>query len=270
MATLLDGKKVSEEIKKELAAEVDELIRGGVEPCLAVALVGDDPASQKYVSNKEKACELVGICSIIERLPASTSQEELLELIGRWNMDKEINGILVQLPLPDHIGVEAIINAISPEKDIDGFGEDSPFDPCTPNGIIRLLKEYKIDLLDKKIVIFGRGRTVGKPLPGMLKREGVEDQNIVVIHSKTDPDEAINLAKQGDILISAVGKPKLITSDMIKQSAVVIDAGGDVDFEAVKEVASYITPISGGVGPMTIAMLMQNTVEATNWQAGLP
>ena len=280
-ATIIDGKKVSSDIKAELAAEVSELTSKGIEPCLAVALVGDDPASQVYVRNKGEACELVGIRSIKESLPAAASQEELLALVKKWNDDKSVDGILVQLPLPKQIDEHAVLLAIDPGKDVDGFHPvnvgglmigSAPFQPCTPSGVIELLKRYNVELAGAKAVVVGRSNIVGKPVAMMLLHNNA---TVEICHSKTR--DLAGETRQADVLIAAIGKPKFVTADMVKPGAAVIDVGvnrtdqglcGDVDFDAVKDVASAITPVPGGVGPMTIAMLMRNTVHAATMHKG--
>jgi methylenetetrahydrofolate dehydrogenase (NADP+)/methenyltetrahydrofolate cyclohydrolase len=278
-AAIIDGKKVSSDIKAELTAEVVELKKQGIEPCLAVALVGDDPASHVYVRNKEEACALIGIRSIKEQLPASTSQEELLALVKSWNEDKSINGILVQSPLPKQIDEHEVLLAIDPAKDVDGWhpfnvGQlmvgQSVFESCTPSGIIELLKRYNIEIGGSQAVVVGRSNIVGKPVALLLLHNNA---TVEICHSKTRDLAAET--RRADILIAAIGKPKFITADMIKPGAAVIDVGmnrteaglcGDVDFENAKEVAGAITPVPGGVGPMTIAILMRNTVTAAKKQ----
>jgi len=281
-AEIIDGKKVSADIKAELKAEVAQLKSRGIEPCLAVVLVGEDPASQVYVRNKEEACELIGIRSIKHVLPASTGQEELLSLVNQLNEDVSINGILVQLPLPKQINEHVVLLAIDPAKDVDGFHPvnvgglmigEAPFQPCTPSGIIELLKRYNVAMSGAKAVVIGRSNIVGKPVAMLLLHNNA---TVEICHSKTRdlPGEA----RQADILIAAIGKPKFVTADIVKPGAAVIDVGvnrtdaglcGDVDFDAVKEVAAAITPVPGGVGPMTIAMLMKNTVQAAKAAAGI-
>ncbi len=280
MAQIIDGKKVSMDIKNELALEVAELKKQGIEPCLAVALVGDDPASHVYVRNKEQACELVGIKSIKAQLPASTTQDELLALVKKWNEDDSVNGILVQSPVPSQIDEHSVLLTIDPAKDVDGWhpfnvGQlmvgESTFESCTPSGIIELLKRYNIQMAGKKAVVVGRSNIVGKPVALMLLHN---DATVEICHSKT-ADLAAE-TRTADILVAAIGRPKFITADMVKEGAAVIDVGmnrtdeglcGDVDFEAVKEVASAITPVPGGVGLMTVAILMKNTVTAAKNQA---
>lgn len=276
MAQILSGKTVSARIKEEAAREARALAEKGIHAGLAVIIVGDDPASRVYVNNKKKACEEVGIYSEEYALPEETSQEELLELIARLNDDDKISGILVQLPLPGHISEQCIINAISPTKDVDAFHPvnvgkimtgDFDFVPCTPAGVMELIKESGIDVAGKECVVVGRSNIVGKPQAMLLLHQ---NGTVTICHSRTK-----NLAEKtrnADILVAAVGKPGFITGDMIKPGAVVIDVGinriapkklvGDVDFESAEKVAGAITPVPGGVGPMTIAMLMKNTLKA--------
>ncbi len=279
-ATIIDGKKTSSDIKAELAEEVAELKKTGIEPGLTVVLVGDDPASHVYVKNKEKACELIGIRSIKHQLPSSTSQEELLALVNDLNNDNTVDGILVQLPLPEQIDEHAVLLAIDPAKDVDGFhpinvGQlmigESIFESCTPSGVIELLKRYDVEISGSHAVIVGRSNIVGKPAAMLLLHNNA---TVEICHSRTKDLAAET--RRADILVAAIGKPKFITADMVKPGAAVIDVGmnrtddglcGDVDFEAVKEVASAITPVPGGVGPMTIAILMRNTVAAAKARA---
>ena len=276
MATILDGKMVSQRIKDELKTEVAELKEKGINPGLAVIIVGDDPASRVYVNNKKKACEQIGVYSEEYALPAETSEQELLALIEKLNNDKKINGILVQLPVPKHINEETIINAIDPKKDVDAFHPvnvgkimvgNFDFVPCTPAGVMELIKESGIDVCGKECVVVGRSNIVGKPQAMLLLHQ---NGTVTICHSRTKDLKEKTL--QADILVAAVGIPEFIKGDMIKPGAVVIDVGinrvadkklvGDVDFEACEKVASAITPVPGGVGPMTIAMLMKNTVKA--------
>lgn len=276
MAQILSGKTVSARIKEEAAREARALAEKGIHAGLAVIIVGDNPASRVYVNNKKKACEEVGIYSEEYALPEETSQEELLELIARLNDDDKISGILVQLPLPGHISEQCVINAISPTKDVDAFHPvnvgkimtgDFDFVPCTPAGVMELIKESGIDVAGKECVVVGRSNIVGKPQAMLLLHQ---NGTVTICHSRTK-----NLAEKtrnADILVAAVGKPGFITGDMIKPGAVVIDVGinriapkklvGDVDFESAEKVAGAITPVPGGVGPMTIAMLMKNTLKA--------
>ena len=276
MANLIDGKKISKEIKDELKAKVEQYKKEGKECSLAVIQVGDDPASSVYVGNKKKACEYIGIGSVSYELPEETTEQELLDLIAKLNNDRKINGILCQLPLPKHIDDDKIINAISPEKDVDGFHPQSVgslvigqpgFVSCTPAGIIELLKRSGIEISGKNCVVIGRSNIVGKPMSLLMLRENA---TVTICHSKTKNLQAV--CKQADILIVAIGKPQYIGAEYVKDGAVVIDVGihrdennklcGDVKFDEVEPVASYITPVPGGVGPMTIAMLMNNCVSA--------
>lgn len=272
--TIIDGKKTSQDIKDEVRDEVAKLKKGGVEPTLAVILVGENPASQVYVRNKKRACEYTGIRSLSYELPENTTEEELLKLIDELNNRSDCDGILVQLPLPKHIDEKKITNAISPKKDVDGFHPvnvgnmligDECFLPCTPHGIIELLHRYGVVLDGKKAVVVGRSNIVGKPMAMLLLRENA---TVTICHSHTS--DLKKECTEADILIAAIGKPKFFTPEYIKNGAAVIDVGmdrdengklcGDVDFEAVKDKCSFITPVPGGVGPMTIAMLMQNTL----------
>jgi methylenetetrahydrofolate dehydrogenase (NADP+)/methenyltetrahydrofolate cyclohydrolase len=278
-ATIIDGKLISAQIKDELKEKTAVLKAKGIEVTLAVVLVGEDPASQVYVRNKKKACEYVGFKSLSYELPAETSQEELLELIDELNGRDDVDGILVQMPLPSHINEKAVIDAINPSKDVDGFhpmnvgalciGEEG-FVSCTPAGVIQLLKrgcEGNISIAGKECVIVGRSNIVGKPMALLMLRENA---TVTVAHSKTANLKEV--CKRADILIAAVGKASMITADYVKEGAIVIDVGinrnadgklcGDVAYDEVKEIASAITPVPGGVGPMTIAMLMNNCYEA--------
>ena len=276
MAKILSGKVVSQRIKDELKEEVKELNAKGIFPGLAVIIVGDDPASRVYVNSKKKACEEIGVYSEEYALPAETSEKELLQLVEKLNNEPKINGILVQLPLPKHIDEETIINAISPKKDVDAFHPSNvgkimignyDFLPCTPAGVMELIKESGIDVSGKECVIVGRSNIVGKPQAMLLLHA---NGTVTICHSRTQDLKA--KTKNADILVAAVGIPNFITGDMIKEGAVVIDVGinriaektlvGDVEFESAEKVASAITPVPGGVGPMTIAMLMKNTVKA--------
>ena len=275
MAQLIDGKLISTQIKDELKAEVAQLKEKGIVPCLAVIQVGNDPASSVYVNNKKKACAYIGIESLSYELEDSVSQEELLQLVGDLNKNSKVNGILVQLPLPKHIDENAIIHAIAPEKDVDGFHPETVgnmcigskgFLPCTPAGVIQLLKRSNIEISGKECVVVGRSNIVGKPMAILLLRE---NGTVTITHSRTK--DLKEVTKRADILVAAIGKPKFITSEYIKEGAVVIDVGihrnennklcGDVDFDDVIDKVSAITPVPGGVGPMTIAMLMNNCVE---------
>ncbi len=275
-ANIIDGKLVSEQIRGKLRGEIERLKESGVTPGLAVVLVGEDPASQVYVRNKARSCEQLGMYSEVHRLPAETSQVDLLALIEKLNEQSEIHGILVQLPLPKHIEEKAVIEAISVDKDVDGFhpenvgrlvvGEEC-YVPCTPAGVIELLKHADIEIAGKHAVVVGRSNIVGKPVSILLLQEHA---TVTICHSKTaNLQEVIQSA---DIVVAAVGRPEMIAAKHLKPGAVVIDVGinrladgrlvGDVDFEDAKQVASYITPVPGGVGPMTITMLLKNTVEA--------
>ena len=275
MAKLIDGKRISQEIKDELKAEVADLAQQGKTASLAVIQVGGDPASCVYVRNKKNACAYIGIGSESYELPEDTTEEELLNLIQELNQKEEVHGILVQLPLPSHIDEEKVILAISPSKDVDGFHPQSAgalligskgFLPCTPAGVIQLMKRSGVEMEGKNCVIVGRSNIVGKPMAMLMLRENA---TVTIAHSRTK--NLKELCKQADILIVAIGKPKFITEEYIKEGAVVIDVGihrlegkklcGDVDFDAVEPHASAITPVPGGVGPMTIAMLMNNCVE---------
>ena len=276
MAKIIDGKKISAEIKEELKEQVAQLKLAGVEGALAVIQVGNDPASGVYVRNKKKACEYIGIHSKAFELPEETTQKELLELIEKLNEDEAVNGILVQLPVPAHIDEKTIINAISPLKDVDGFHPKSVgslmigqpgFVSCTPAGIIELLRRSKVKMDGANCVIVGRSNIVGKPMAFLMLRENA---TVTVTHSHTK--DLKDICKNADILIVAIGKKEFITGDYIKPGAVVIDVGihrdennklsGDVKYDEAEEIASMITPVPGGVGPMTIAMLMHNCVEA--------
>lgn len=279
MINLIDGKYVAAQIKSNVALEVIELKKNGINPCLAVVIVGDDPASQVYVRNKKKACEEVGIISKEYSLPADYGQEKLLDLINELNLDSSINGILCQLPLPKDYDEKAITEAIWPIKDVDCFHPsnvgrvmtgDYSFLPCTPAGVIEMLDCYNIDITGKECVVVGRSNIVGKPMSMLLlNRNGT----VTTAHSKTK--NLVEVCRRADILVSAVGRPKFITEDMVKEGAVIIDVGinrvdgklcGDVDFENVATKASYITPVPGGCGLTTVAMLMQNTLTATKKQ----
>lgn len=275
MSTIIDGKSISAEIRTELLDEVKELIKENKQPGLAVVIVGEDPASQTYVRSKAKACKDIGMHSEVYELPADIPQGQLLEKIDELNSDPRIHGILVQLPLPKSIDEQAVIKRIAAEKDVDGFhilnaGKllvgQTGFVPCTPAGCIELIKRTGQSLAGKHVVVIGRSNIVGKPVSILALNENA---TVTICHSKTV--DLKNIVKQADIVIAAVGKPKMITADMIKEGAIVIDVGinrvdgklvGDVDFEQVKERTSFITPVPGGVGPMTITMLLKNTVEA--------
>ncbi|WP_084157673.1 bifunctional methylenetetrahydrofolate dehydrogenase/methenyltetrahydrofolate cyclohydrolase FolD [Exiguobacterium oxidotolerans] len=275
MAVVIDGKEIAKSYRLKLKEEVARLKEQRIQPKLTVVLIGEDPASQSYVRGKEKAAQEIGMESDLIRLPAETSESELLQLIERLNADASVHGILVQLPLPEQIDESKVIFAISPDKDVDGFHPvsvgkmmigESTFLPCTPNGILHLVKEMNVPIQGSHVVVVGRSQIVGKPV-GMLFLN--ESATVSYCHSKTA--NLSEMTRQADILIVAVGVPKLITADMVKPDAVVIDVGvnrvdgklvGDVEFDSVKEVASMITPVPGGVGPMTITMLLHNTIEA--------
>lgn len=278
MAKIIDGKLISAEIKDELKDKVTELKAQGKNISLAVIQVGADPASSVYVGNKKKACEYIGIDSVAYELPEETTQEELLAIIDTLNQDDKINGILVQLPVPKHIDEDTIIKAISPAKDVDGFHPQSVgalsigqqgFVSCTPAGVIELLKRSGVDISGKECVVIGRSNIVGKPMALLLLRE---NGTITVCHSRTA--DLREVTKRADILVVAIGRPKMIDASYVKDGAVVIDVGihrdennklcGDVDYLSVEPIASAITPVPGGVGPMTIAMLMNNCVEAAS------
>ena len=271
---ILDGKAVSAKVKDEVAKDAAALKAAGIEPALAVILVGEDKASQTYVASKEKACVATGIRSVMHRLPAATTQAELLALINVLNLDDSVDGILVQLPLPAHIDENAILEAIRPEKDVDGFHAINVgrlvsglrgFAPCTPFGIMRILKEYGIDVTGLNAVVIGRSNIVGKPMANLLLNANA---TVTVTHSKTRNLKEI--CAGADILVAAIGKADFVTADMVKEGAVVIDVGinrmddgklkGDVKFDEVAPKCSFITPVPGGVGPMTIAMLLSNTI----------
>ncbi len=283
MAIRIDGKAVASKIKSEVTKEVEFLKKNGVEPGMAVVLVGDDSASKIYVRNKEKACAEVGIYSEKYLLPADTTQQELLTLVESLNADPKIHGILVQSPLPKHLDEKIIVEHIDPNKDVDAFHAynvgkimigDFSFLPCTPAGVIELIRSTGIEIEGNNCVVIGRSNIVGKPMAMLLLHN---NGTVTVCHSRTK--DLANICRRADILVAAVGKAKLVTADMVKPGAVVIDVGmnrdengklcGDVDYAAVEPIASYITPVPGGVGPMTIAMLMKNAVNAAKIQNGL-
>ena len=283
MAKRIDGKAVAASVRAQVAEEVKELAGKGVVPGLAVVIVGDDPASRTYVNNKKKACAEAGIYSEEYALPATATQEELLALVHKLNNKKDINGILVQSPLPKGLDEEAVVEEISPEKDVDAFHPSNVgrimignfhFLPCTPAGVIELLKSEQIEIQGKNCVVIGRSNIVGKPMAMLLLHN---NGTVTICHSKTK--DLAEVCSKADILVAAVGKPKFVTADMVKPGAVVIDVGmdrdengklcGDVDYDAVEKVASYITPVPGGVGPMTIAMLLKNTITAAKLQNGI-
>ena len=278
--TIIDGKKVSAEVKEQVRIETEALKAKGVTPGLAVILVGDDPASRVYVNNKKKACELVGVKSVEYALPATTTQEELLALVNELNERKDINGILCQLPLPKGLDDAAVIEAISPLKDVDAFHKqnvgrimlgDYDFLPCTPAGIMEMLHSYDISVDGKRCVVIGRSNIVGKPMAMLLLHE---NGTVTVCHSHTK--NLSEITREADVLVAAIGVAKFVKADMVKDGAVVIDVGmnrdennklcGDVDFDDVKDKCSFITPVPGGVGPMTIATLMKNTLKAAKLQ----
>jgi len=280
MAKIIDGKYISEIVRQEIADKVAVLKSQNIEPCLAVIIVGDNPASRVYVNNKKKACEKAGIKSLEFILSETATQDELLDLVNKLNNDTTVNGILVQLPLPDGFDERAVINAIDPMKDVDAFHPynvgkimigDYSFLPCTPAGIMILLERYNIDVTGKHCVIIGRSNIVGKPMSMLMLKKNA---TVTVCHSKT-----VNLneiCREADILIAAVGKAKFVTSDMVKEGAVVIDVGinrcedkklyGDVDYDDVFDKVGYITPVPGGVGPMTVTVLLENTLKAVELQ----
>ncbi|MDO4364392.1 MAG: bifunctional methylenetetrahydrofolate dehydrogenase/methenyltetrahydrofolate cyclohydrolase FolD [Clostridia bacterium] len=280
---IIDGKAVSKKVKEDVKAECEQLKAKRVTPGLAVIIVGDDPASQVYVHNKEVACEACGFYSVKYALPAETTQEELNALIDKLNNDDKINGILCQLPLPSHLDDKEVINRIDPLKDVDAFHPvnvgaimigDYNYLPCTPAGVMELIHSTGVDVSGKKAVVMGRSNIVGKPMAMLLLHENA---TVEITHSKTQ--NLADITKEADILVAAIGKAKFVKSDMVKDGAVVIDVGmnrdengklcGDVDFEDVKDKCSFITPVPGGVGPMTIAMLMKNTLTAAKIQNGI-
>ena len=283
MSNIIDGKAVSAQVKQRIKAETDKLREQGIEIGLAVVIVGDDPASKVYVRNKKRACEEVGFNSYEYALPAETTEEELLDLVRKLNADDKVDGILVQLPLPKHLDDKVIINNILPEKDVDAFHPvnvgkimigDYSFLPCTPAGVMELIASTGTEIQGKECVVIGRSNIVGKPQAMLLLHKS---GTVTICHSKTKNLKEV--ASRADILVAAVGRAKMITADYIKEGAVVIDVGmnrdengklcGDVDFEDCKDKAGYITPVPGGVGPMTIAMLMQNTLTAAKVKHGL-
>ena len=280
MSLIIDGKAISAEIRDELREEVAGMKKRGITPCLAVIQVGQDPASTVYVNNKKKACAYIGIESRAYELPEETGEDELLSLIEDLNADEDVDGILVQLPIPDHMDEKKVIHAISPGKDVDGFHPQSVgalsigekgFVSCTPAGIIQLLKRSGISIEGKECVVVGRSNIVGKPMAMLLLRE---NGTVTVCHSRTR--DLRKVCQRADILVAAIGKPRFFDESYVKEGAVVIDVGihrdennhlcGDVDFDRVKDKVSAITPVPGGVGPMTIAMLMDNCVRAAEWK----
>lgn len=280
---IIDGKAVSKKVKEDVKAECEQLKAKGITPGLAVIIVGDDPASQVYVHNKEVACEACGFYSVKYALPAETTQDELNELVDKLNKDDKINGILCQLPLPSHLDDKEVINRIDPLKDVDAFHPvnvgaimigDYNYLPCTPAGVMELIHSTGIDVSGKKAVVMGRSNIVGKPMAMLLLHENA---TVEITHSRTQ--NLADITKEADILVAAIGKAKFVKADMVKDGAVVIDVGmnrdengklcGDVDFEDVKDKCSFVTPVPGGVGPMTIAMLMKNTLTAAKIQNGV-
>ena len=285
MSKIIDGKLIADQIKKEIAAEVADMIDHGKNaPHLAAVIVGEDGASQTYVSSKEKACHSVGMTSSVYRLPVRTTEEELLQTVKFLNDDPEIDGYIIQLPLPKHIDEDKIINAIKPSKDVDGFTSINVgrlqlglpcFVPATPNGIMELIKRSSIETVGKEVVVLGRSNIVGTPMAILMSRKGI-DSTVTLCHSKTR--NLAEICRRADILVAAIGKQGFVTADMVKPGAVVIDVGihriedpnspkgykimGDVDYDEVAKVASAITPVPGGVGPMTIVSLLQNTLKA--------
>ena len=271
---LIDGKAISASVREDIKAQIDELAAAGIKPGLAVIIVGDNPASRVYVNNKKKACAELGIMSEEYALPAETTEQELIKLIETLNSREDIDGILCQLPLPEHIDEKTVINTISPDKDVDAFHPvnvgkimigDYSFLPCTPAGVMELLRRSDIDVCGKNCVVIGRSNIVGKPQAMLLLHANA---TVTVCHSRTK--NLAEICREADVIVAAVGKAYFVTADMVKEGAVVIDVGmnrnsegklcGDVDFDAVKDKASAITPVPGGVGPMTITMLMQNTL----------
>lgn len=290
-ARLLDGKALAEQLRAELAAEVARFHdQHGARPCLAAVLVGDDPASEVYVRNKRRACQQTGIDSQLHRLAADASEDELLGLVERLNRDADVNGILVQLPLPKQMAEARILDAVQPLKDVDAFHPENVgllvqgrprFLPCTPHGIVQLLHRHAIAVAGKHVVVLGRSEIVGKPVANLLVQRHsplgavAANATVTICHSRTE--NLAHLTRQADILIAAIGQPKFVTAEMIKPQAVVVDVGinrtpagliGDVDFEPAREVAAALTPVPGGVGPLTIAMLLHNTLLAARLQRG--
>ena len=281
-AQLIDGKALAQEIRQEIAKDIESLVgQTGVRPGLAMVLVGDDPASGVYVRNKKKACDTAGLYVDDHALPVTTTQEELLKLIDQLNNDPKIHGILVQLPLPNQIDSQRVLNAVSPDKDADGFhpynigrlmAGDPVFVPCTPKGVMRMIESAGQSIKGKRVVVLGRSNIVGKPVSMLLMHQHA---TVTICHSRTI--DLPEMCKEADILVAAIGKAQFVKSDMVKPGAVVIDVGinrlddgrlvGDVDFEPVKEVAGWLSPVPGGVGPMTIAMLLGNTLEGARCAA---
>jgi len=284
-AVIMDGKAISKEIQAEIATEVASFIeQSGVTPCLAAVLVGDDPASEVYVRNKHRACERVGIASQMHKLPASTSQDELLQLISQLNAQDDVHGILIQLPLPDSIDTLQVLDAVDPGKDVDAFHPENVglisqgrprFLPCTPHGVQQILDRCGIEMSGKHAVIVGRSDIVGKPMSMLLTAKNstrgpqAANATVTLCHSRTQ--NLHEVCRSADVIVAAIGVPKFITADMVKPGAVVVDVGinrtndglcGDVDFDTVKEIAGHLTPVPGGVGPLTVTMLMYNTLDA--------
>ena len=289
-AVIMDGKAISKEIQAEIATEVASFIeQSGVTPCLAAVLVGDDPASEVYVRNKHRACERVGIASQMHKLPASTSQDELLQLISQLNAQDDVHGILIQLPLPDSIDTLQVLDAVDPGKDVDAFHPENVglisqgrprFLPCTPHGVQQILDRCGIEMSGKHAVIVGRSDIVGKPMSMLLTAKNstrgpqAANATVTLCHSRTQ--NLNEVCRSADVIVAAIGVPKFITADMVKPGAVVVDVGinrtddglcGDVDFDTVKEVAGHLTPVPGGVGPLTVTMLMYNTLDAAKLMA---
>jgi methylenetetrahydrofolate dehydrogenase (NADP+)/methenyltetrahydrofolate cyclohydrolase len=277
-ARILDGKAVAAQVRAKVKDEVLRLAQRGIRPGLAVVVAGDNPASRVYVRNKARACEETGVHSVVHEYDASVQQDELLRRVAELNQDAAVHGILVQLPLPPHIDADRVLRAVSPEKDVDGFHPSNLGEllagtpklvPCTPAGVVRLIEHAGIEVAGRKAVVIGRSNIVGKPLALLLLQK---DATVTISHSRSADIESVT--RQADILIAAVGRPKLVTAGMVKPGACVIDVGvnrlpdgslaGDVDFDAVKNVAGWITPVPGGVGPMTIAMLLENCLKAAS------
>lgn len=289
-AQILDGKTTAQDIQIEIKASVQRHVDAGNQrPCLAAVLVGEDPASEVYVRNKERACQKAGMDSHLHRMPGNSTTEELLGLVGQLNGDCSVSGILVQLPLPKQIDTQAVLDAICPEKDVDAFhpynvgliSQGRPrFLPCTPHGILHLLKRYQIPVAGRHVCIIGRSDIVGKPMALMLASKDIGlgsdwgNATVTICHSRTQ--DLSSIVRQADVIIAAIGVPQFVTSEMVKPGAIVIDVGinrtenglvGDVDFESVKEVSSYLTPVPGGVGPLTVTMLLSNTLLAAQLQS---
>lgn len=284
-ASLLDGKALAKQIQAEISEEVIDFIQNnGVTPCLAAVLVGENPASEVYVRNKRNACQRTGIESQLHRLPAEASTDDLLKLIARLNKDNDVHGILIQLPLPPQIDEARVLSAVHPLKDVDAFHPENVgrivqgrprFLPCTPHGVRQLLARNGIEVAGKHVVVLGRSDIVGKPMAIMLMQRGAGgDATVTVCHSRTQ--NLTEITRQADVLIAAIGQPRFVTAEMVKPGAVVVDVGinrvdtglvGDVDFDAVRDVASWITPVPGGVGPLTVTMLLYNTLAAARESA---